>query len=454
MNDRGNIQGRNGVVVGAPTEVRAVTYLEASDLEARSRGSDHRTYEIHQRERVGESTEKIKPVDLLSDSYRRDPYPSLDILREHYPFYRDWLSNSYWVTRYNDVTSIFVDEANFASRSKAWAYGLHNYGRNLGSDLTFASLVEARTDDLCVPLATELAEQIRSQSVADLAVEFAGRFALRLRCEVLGVPRDQQDVFNALFWRMQRGVSWHSALKQDGRAAIEELVDLLTPLLDDRRINPQQDCLSALLQAGEDVTAQDVVITLLEMDHETLHGAMANLWFNLLTHEGALDQARCERRLMKLAYLETLRLSPPVLSAHRYARHEVERFGKLIPAGARLVCSAGAANRDPTVFGDPDRFILDRKDLCQREPRGQYRADGLATGITFGLGRPSKHPAVPEDRPRSRYAIVRDTAVAASMQLIETLPDLRLDTQAQPPQLAALSVGEMHACWRLPVKVS
>ena len=85
---------------------------------------------------------------------------------------------------------------------------------------------------------------------------------------------------------------------------------------------------------------------------------------------------------MKLAYLETLRHSTPIVFAKRFARHEVERFGRLLPAGALVLCCAGAANRDPEIFADPDQFIVDRKDLCQREPRGHYRADGLESLLT------------------------------------------------------------------------
>ncbi|SVC08271.1 uncharacterized protein METZ01_LOCUS261125, partial [marine metagenome] len=132
--------------------------------------------------------------------------------------------------------------------------------------------------------------------------------------------------------------------------------------------------------------------------------------------------------------------------------HEVERFGRLLPAGARLLCSAAAANRDPRIFTEPDRFIVDREDLCQREPRGHYRADGLASGIAFGLDKPSKYPAIPEDRPRSRYAIVRDAAVTASTVLVTETSNLALIENANP-MLTSLSVGEMHTCWQLPVSL-
>jgi hypothetical protein len=198
-------------------------------------------------------------------------------------------------------------------------------------------------------------------------------------------------------------------------------------------------------------TAEDVVVTLLEADHETLHGALANLWFLLLTHPQQLDRIASDRRLVKFAYLETLRHSAPVLTARRFARHEVERFGLLLPEGAMIVCAAAAGNRDPRIYSEPDRFMVERKDLCPREPRGQYRADGLPAGIAFGLGKPSRHPAVPLDRPRSRYAITRDTAVTACNAILDRLPNLRLTPDASPA-LRCLRIGEMHTCWRLPVR--
>jgi pulcherriminic acid synthase len=153
---------------------------------------------------------------------------------------------------------------------------------------------------------------------------------------------------------------------------------------------------------------------------------------------------------VKFSWLETLRHSTPVLTANRWTRHEVERFGQLLPEGALVICAAGAANRDPRLFAEPDRFDVARKDLCPREPRGQYRADGLPAGIAFGLGKPTKFPAVPEDRPRSLYAITRDTAVAASNILLDRLAHLRLKS-GPAPMVRSLRVGDMHACWSLPV---
>lgn len=440
QNTIANTVGKNGVAIARPT--------------ARQQGATvgYRTYEVHQRERVGESTEKLKPTALISEAYRRDPYTLLQTLRENYPLYRNWAANAYWVTPYNEVTSVFADDANFESRTKLWSYGMPHFGRDFGQTLSVLEAEARCLETDAEAIAERLLDKFVDENGGDLAKDFAGAFALELLAECWGIPHPNRDEFYTLYWRAQRGVSWQPDLQQDGRQALDELTHFFTSLLADGVTDSSDGVLSALLSLQVDggVTPQDLVATLLERDHETLHGALANLWFLLLTHPEEFTKARSERRLMKLGYLETLRHSAPVLSAERYTRHEVERFGKLLPEGSLVICSAAAANRDATIFADPDGFIVDRKDLCQREPRGQYRADGLASGIAFGLGKPSIHPAVPEDRPRSAYALTRDAVVTASMCVVEHLPQIALATDAEP-YLTALTVGEMHTCWRLPV---
>ena len=130
----------------------------------------------------------------------------------------------------------------------------------------------------------------------------------------------------------------------------------------------------------------------------------------MLTSPEKFEEAKSSRRMLKLAYLETLRHSPPVLSAERFALREVERFGRLI-LKALINLQRSCANRDPQIFKNPEEFKVDRRDMCQREPRGQYRADdGFRDRVRTREAINS--PAVPEDRPRSRYAIIRDAAVS------------------------------------------
>jgi pulcherriminic acid synthase len=420
--------------------------------------ADYRTYEIYQRERVHESTEKIRPIQLVSSEFVRDPYPLLEILRENYPCYRDWLGNSYWITRYDQVTSVFTDDANFESRSKLWFYGAEDYGRDLRDELPVLTSHAARTDahvrSVAETLVADLTRSRADTGTADLALEFAARLPLELLAKVLDLPGDDFAFFAERYWKMQRGFDWNAEDEQAGLRAMDELARYFQPLLEARRADPADDMISAIaglrLPEGP-ATAEDLVATLLEGDHETLHGALANLWFLLLTHPDQLAMVSEDQRMLKFAYLEALRHSTPVLWKKRYTRHEVERFGRLLPTGGLFYCAAAAANRDPRVFSDPDSFNIARKDLCQREPRGHYRSDGLPAGVALGLGKPSRHPGLPEDRPRSLYAITRDSIVTASAVLLENLPDIHLQAGAQP-QLRSLRLGEMHTCWHLPVE--
>lgn len=433
-------RGLNGVPIGLRGDT---THLEG-----------YRTYEVHQRQRVHQSTEKIKPIDLISAEYLANPYPPLAILRENYPCYRDWLNNAYWVTRYDDATSIFVDDANFETRSKLWFYTRVGYGRDLRSELAVLEAEARRIDAHAKPVAEAIVAGFERAGEVDLAVEFAARYPLELLARVIDLPAGDFAFFVENYWKMQRGFHWEPRREQAGLEAIDALSAYFDGLIKKRRANPGDDLVSAiasLAPGGQATTGRDVTVTLLEGDHETLHGALANMWFLLLTHPDQLDVLKRERRLVKFAYLEAMRHSAPVLTAWRFARHEVERFGLLLPEGALVLCSAAAGNRDPRIYRDPDRFIVGRKDLCQREPRGHYRADGLPAGIAFGLGKPSRYPALPEDRPRSRYAITRDTVVAASNVLLDRVPKLRLKAGAAP-QLRALAVWEMHTCWSLPVQ--
>ena len=411
----------------------------------------YRTFEVYQRERVGETTNLIKPRQLISDEYAGDPYPLLEVLRENYPCYRDWLSNCFWITRYNDVTSVFSDDQNFETRPKRWYFGSMDYGRDLWKHLPVQWAYERKIDEN-IGTVTEEAMSSFGDTKVDIARNFAARIPLALWQKILNISLKDAQEFAILYLQMQRGARWDPKFRQKGLQSMEELTVLLEPIFDQRRQDPDDDLISAVaqLELPDGVpNVKDLVVTILELDHETLHGGLSNLWFNLLTNPEEMEKVTNDHRLMKFAWLETLRYSTPVISADRFARQEVERFGRLIPKGGLLRCSSASANRDPRQFDEPNAFIIGRKDLCQREPRGQYRADGLPSGIAFGLGKPSIHPAVPKERPRSRYALIRDAAVTASLLLLEERPTLKIADGIEP-HLTCSQLGEMHTCWELP----
>ncbi len=414
--------------------------------------SGYRTYEVYQRERVGETTNLIKPRQLISNEYLQNPYPLVSLLREKYPCYRDWLGNRFWITRYDDVTSVFSDDRNYQTRPKTWFYGLDGYGRNFWDQLEVQRAYERNIDQNTQRVVEDIFASWNSQEF-DLAMDFAFQIPMRLWGRALHIPDESLPTFTRLYWRMQRGIGWDPRVRNDGLLAIKEMEQFLDPMFKESKRDPGEDLISAIAGIAStdgEITTSDLVVTILELDHETLHGGLSNLWFNLLHNPEEMGKVKDDMRMIKFAWLETMRFTPPVLSAQRFARTEVERFGRLIPEGGLLLCSAAAANRDPRQFESPDEFIVGRKDLCQREPRGQYRADGLPSGITFGLGKPSIHPAVPKERPRSLYAITRDCAVVAASMLLEHRPNIKLLSSGSA-QLQSLKLGEMHTCWELKV---
>lgn len=420
-----------------------------ADLQEPPRG--FRSYEVYQRVRRADTLSELKPRRLSGPEYLDDPYPILAILRERTPCYRDWPGNAFWVTRYDDVTSVFVDDANYETRPKRWRYGIEEDGQDLGDEVAVRQCVTARADAAAEPIARRIvgaAAAAAGDGQVDLAVELCARYPIELLAAVLDLPPTEMTTFAERYLAMQRGVGWEPTARQIGLDAMQELVAMFEPLLAQRSAGDGDDLVSVAGRLGG--TARDLVMTLLEADHETLHGGLANTWFLLATHPEQLEAVRADPRLVKVAFLEALRHSAPVLSADRFCRHEVERFGRLLPAGALVRCSAAAANRDPRVFADPDVFVVGRKDLCQREPRGSYRADGLPSGISFGTGAPSKHPAEPEDRPRSLYALTRDLAVIAINVVLDELPAIRLADAAEP-RLHSRRLGELHTCWSLPM---
>jgi len=412
------------------------------------RSDSFRTYEVYQRERLGESTEKIQPGDLTGPGQLTNPYPVLEILREHYPCYRDWSGNAYWLTQYNDVTSVFSDRANFSTQTRAQACGLNN--ANDLSDTVAAHRVWAELIDNDLPAMCEtLCDNLVAKKNVDLSIDYGLHLCIELQRKALGLGIEHQATFANLMWHIQRADSWSPAIAAQGQSAIVELLQLLK----DTQTDATQPSLRTALETAP---AADLVATVLGFEARTLHGWIANLAHAWLTNPSTEAQVRTGRAELKVATLETMRHTPPVAYAHCRTRHEVERFGRLLPEGALLRLSAEAANRDPRIFSQPDTFQPDRQDICHREARGQFRADGLATGIAFGLGLPSKHPAVPEDRPRSLYALTRDATVTATDVLLQSAPSITFADARTAPPLAphAFATFEPMIAWSLPVSLT
>ena len=157
----------------------------------------------------------------------------------------------------------------------------------------------------------------------------------------------------------------------------------------------------------------------------TTYRAYGSLMFHLLSNPEQLDAVRADRRLVRRAVDEALRVDQPLAFLGRVALADTELDGVAVPAGSIVEVSVSAANHDPAEWPDPDRFDYLRE-----------RAD---RSITFGFG---VHRCV------GAHLATAELEVMCNRTL-DRLPDLRFDPDADDVHMTGLG---MRMVTRLPVR--
>jgi cytochrome P450 len=315
---------------------------------------------------------------------------------------RVWL-----VTRYADAEAVLKDPARFVKDIRAaqpdrggrsaqlpsWALRInlanmlyrdrqvHARARALVKQAFTPRNVEARRPRI-EEVAAELLDRVEPRGGADLIGEFALPLTLTTICEIMGVP----DEGRGLIPRCSTAINTLRPGNPAFRRAVEDFVDYVEGLLEQRRREPRDDLLSVLLgaAAGADPLAQEDVIGmavfLLIAGHETTMGAIGSSVLALLEHPAELVRLRADPALVPGAVDEFLRYeSPAEWATARWAAEDVEVGGTRIPRGDRVHVVLGSANRDAEAFPEPDRLELGREDC-------RHLAFGL--GSHFCLGAP------------------------------------------------------------------
>ncbi|MGW6495386.1 cytochrome P450 [Nonomuraea angiospora] len=94
--------------------------------------------------------------------------------------------------------------------------------------------------------------------------------------------------------------------------------------------------------------------------NETLRNGIPGGLLTLLQHPAELARLRADPSLLGFAIEEMLRFWPPVMHFRRTATRDLTLGGRRIRAGDKVVVYHASANRDPSVFPDPDRFDVSR----------------------------------------------------------------------------------------------
>ncbi|MEU6018737.1 cytochrome P450 [Streptomyces sp. NPDC047515] len=343
--------------------------------------------------------------DILSPAFAADPYGAYRIMRESAPLIRHEATNSYLVSRYEDVERIFKDKAGeFTTENYDWqiepVHGrtiLQLGGREhaVRRALVAPAFRGADLQEKVLPViernARELIDAFRHTGEADLVDAFATRFPVLVIADMLGLDRADHDRFHGWYTTV---IAFLGNLAGDpevaaaGQRTREEFAEYMIPIIRQRRSTPGDDLLSALCAAGVDgvrMSDEDIKAfcsLLLAAGGETTDKAIASLFANLLAHPELLAAVREDRSLIERAFAETLRHSPPVHMITRQTATEVELSGGTVPAGATVTCLIGSANRDESRYREPDRFDIFRSDLTSTTA-----FSAAADHLAFALGR-------------------------------------------------------------------
>jgi cytochrome P450 len=231
-------------------------------------------------------------------------------------------------------------------------------------------------------IADELLDEVIGDGAFDLMPAFAEPLPVTIIAEMLGIPVADRKEFKR--WS-DSIVSFGGGTRNgDGQSAMEELTSYLRRQLDRRRSNPTDDLIGALMvaeEAGERLSPEEALATcvlLLIAGNETTTNLIGNA-IAALDEAGLMREVAASPELLSGAVEETLRHQPPVISIVRNTVRDVEMSGQTVPAGSFVFVVLAAANRDPEVFAEPDRFDI------RRNPN---RHIAFGHGIHFCLGAP------------------------------------------------------------------
>jgi cholest-4-en-3-one 26-monooxygenase len=212
-----------------------------------------------------------------------------------------------------------------------------------------------------------LVDRVRSAGRCDFATDIAGEIPLFMICEILGVPDGDRRALATLTARMLCAESGDAAeALRDGIAAAEELRAYGAALGETKRTAPRDDLVSELLaarfdgQSLSDGEFQAFFMLLFNAGAETTRSVLCHGLDQLLDRPDVLEQLRGDPALLRSAIEEMLRFESPVIQFRRTATRDTELGGVHIAEGDKVVTFLPSANRDETVFPDPDRFDIER----------------------------------------------------------------------------------------------
>lgn len=393
---------------------------------------------------------KIKhPINVASKEVIENKFAYYKWLLEEAPVYKGKFSlmNIYFVSRYDDCVALLKDRRIVRNRRTATGSRFsiplpksvslvtqsminqddpkHRRLRNLVHK-AFTPRAIGKLAGRIETLTHELLDKAETQGQVDLMQAYSFPIPVTVISEMVGVESADMPKFTNSMKALTKGMSGWNILRTflwDLPKSIKFVRQLLTR----KRQNPQDDILTALIQAEEegDKLSEDELVTtvflLILAGYETTVHLINCAVVTLLEHPDQLQRLRDEPELIESAIEEVLRYTGPVHSTElNYAREEITLRGVTIPKGSAVIPLLGAANRDPAMFENPDVFDI---------ARTPNRHLGFGQGIHYCLGAP----------------LARLETKIALTNLLQRNPNLRLAVDSSALKLEQMALFHRYA---------
>ncbi|HEY2050976.1 MAG TPA: cytochrome P450 [Caulobacteraceae bacterium] len=344
---------------------------------------------------MADDAPKILDLTPLNPRFREDPYTILGTLRTSHPVVRDEMAGSWFISRYEFVRQILTDLTLWRDPHRAESAAVltrriveqsrerqdgdggmsillmddpdHARIRNPLAQALYKRVAKSRGD--VEKIVDSVLDRLEGRETFDLMAGFALPIPIDVIASILGVDHERLPEFRD--WSEGVIQSLNPLRTPEQTAHMERasmaLSQYMTAHLAGRRARPQDDLVSdmtALQAAGAPLTDAEVITNLsalLVAGNLTTTDLIGNAVRIFLTNPEELGKLRADPSLVAAAVEETLRFEPPVDITGRIASREMEVGGCPIHATQSMSLSLRAANRDPDVFENPDRFDITRK---------------------------------------------------------------------------------------------
>ena len=333
--------------------------------------------------------------DIFDKDYIKNPFPIWDEVREQCPVaHTERWGGSFMPTRYEDLFNIARDIEHFSSRDvlvsavmpppdaereeivdeemiAQYNVGappitsdppVHTWARKILLPPFSANAVakyEPETRELCA----ELVEGFIKNGRADGAADYAQQIPPRVIASMLGIPKEEAPMFTE--WVrgfLELGLTNPELREQSAM----NIFQYMNERIQERKANPREGDLVSYLLAqkvdGEPVPEGHVLGTcflLMVAGIDTTWSSIGSALWHLAQHPEDRKRLINEPEIMPLAIEELLRAYSPVTMA-RYVAEDTEYAGCPMHEGDKVLMNFPAANRDPRMFEDPDKVIIDR----------------------------------------------------------------------------------------------